>query len=106
MSSSYIQIQWTAANLDEARRIGEMLIEKHLVACVHMEPGVESLFIWEGKIQTAQEVKVTLKTKKKLFGRIQEFISSECSYSVPEILSFPIEALSPDYQTWLKAVIE
>ncbi len=100
-----MQMHWTAANLEEARRISRALVEKHLVACAHIEPGIESVFFWEGKVDTAQEVKVVFKIKASLFPKIQEYICAECSYSVPEILGVHIDAGNPSYLSWLDETI-
>ncbi len=102
--TSHMQIFWTAANIEEARRVSKALVEKHLVACAHIEPGIESIFFWEGKVDTANEVKVVFKTKSGLISKVQEFIRSNCSYSVPEILGVAIDTGNPAYLAWVDEV--
>ena len=46
----------------QARQIGTALIERQLAACVNFLPGVESIYHWEGKIETATEVLGIFKT--------------------------------------------
>lgn len=38
----------TAASVEEARKIAQAILEKHLAACVNIIPSVESHYWWEG----------------------------------------------------------
>ena len=99
----YIQIQWTAAHLDEAREISQKLIEKKLVACASIIPLVESWYIWDEEMQTVSEVKVFLKTTLENYSKVEECIRHHHSYEVPEILMFEIEKGSRAYLEWISA---
>lgn len=101
----YMQVHWMAANLDEARFIGKALLDQRLVACVQIEPGIESLFFWEGKIDSAQEVKVICKTKACHFSAIQAYISQESSYKIPQVVAITIAAGNSSYLDWLEETI-
>jgi periplasmic divalent cation tolerance protein len=96
-----IQIQWTAPNLEEARKIARILLERKLVACANLLPNVESIYVWEGKIEVSHEVKVLLKTKSTLFEKVRDVILEYCSYKVPEIASIEMNHVHTDYQQWL-----
>lgn len=47
--------------MEEARRLAAALLERRLVACVNLVPGVESLYEWEGRLETSQEVLMLIK---------------------------------------------
>jgi len=104
--TKYIQIQWTAAHLDEAREISQALVCKGLVACVSIFPLVESWYIWEDELEQASEVKVFLKTLEKNYSKIESYIVKNHSYDVPEILSFRIEEGYEVYLKWMKKSIK
>lgn len=40
------------------------LLERRLAACVNIVPGVESLYEWEGSLETSQEVLMMVKVRK------------------------------------------
>lgn len=105
MSTPYIQIHWTCASLEEARKICTLLVEKRVVACAHMIPEMESVFLWKGKIDTAKEVKVVFKTKEHLFEEVKKLILQNCSYEVPEILKTPILDGHAPYLKWIDDVV-
>ena len=91
----------TAGSEEEAHKIGESLIEGKKAACVNILPGVDSLFWWEGKIDSARENLLLVKTKVSLFPEIVELVKRTHSYEVPEIIALPIIAGSEDYLKWL-----
>jgi periplasmic divalent cation tolerance protein len=99
-----IQIQWTCASAEEARKIAYALVEKKLAACVNILPTIESIYLWKEKVETSSEVKVFIKTVKELFPQVSRYIGEHCNYEVPEILFFEVDAVTESYEEWLKNV--
>lgn len=97
-----VEIHWTTGSLDEARKVCRSLVEEKLVACAQITPWIESIYLWDGKLETAQESKVTLKTTSSHIEAIQTFILKNTTYEVPEIIVFPIAGGHPEYLDWLK----
>lgn len=57
----------TASSTDEARRLANALVQQKLVACVNILPGVESVYEWQGKLESSQEVMLMIKVTFILF---------------------------------------
>jgi periplasmic divalent cation tolerance protein len=91
----------TAGSEEEAHKIGESLVKGKKAACVNIVPGVDSLFWWEGKIDSVHESLLLVKTKASLFPEIVELVRRTHSYEVPEIIALPIIAGSENYLKWL-----
>ena len=91
----------TASSEEEAHKIAELLVNEKKAACVNILPGVDSLFWWEGKIESARESLLLVKTKASLFPEIVELVKRTHSYEVPEIIAMPIISGSEDYVKWL-----
>jgi periplasmic divalent cation tolerance protein len=91
----------TAGSEEEAHKIAESLVKGKKAACVNIVPRVDSLFWWEGKIDSARESLLLVKTKASLFPEIVELVKRTHSYEVPEIIALPIIAGSEDYLKWL-----
>ncbi len=102
----YVLILCTTPNIEEARELIKGLLSKNLVACASIIPGIESWFIWEGKVEKAQEVKIFLKTKLKRFSDVEEFILSRHSYKVPEILQISIDCGFEEYLNWIENSVQ
>ena len=96
----------TAGSEEEAHKIAELLTGEKKAACVNIVPGINSLFWWEGKIDSARESLLLVKTKASLFPEIVELVKGTHSYEVPEIIALPIVAGSEDYLKWLNTACQ
>lgn len=106
MKTQYIVILVTAKDKKEAEKISRGLLEAKLIACANIIGGVQSLFWWQGKIDTSKEVLLILKTKKNLFKKTSAKVKSLHSYQTPEIIALPIVAGSEDYLKWISSSCE
>ena len=96
----------TVSGEEEAHKIAEMLVNGKKAACVSIVPRVGSLFWWEGRLDSARESLLVVKTKASLFPEIVELVKRVHSYEVPEIIALPIIAGSEDYLKWLDIVCQ
>jgi periplasmic divalent cation tolerance protein len=85
----------------EAEGLSQMLLGERVCACVNIVKGVHSLFWWEGKINTAEEALLIIKTKESLFAKLKTLVVNNHPYSTPEIISFKIEQINQKYLDWL-----
>ncbi len=93
----------TCASEGEAVRIGRTVVEERLAACANLLPGVTSIYRWQGRIETATEVALVLKTRAALVDALTARIKALHSYTVPCVVALPIRAGNPDYLAWLVA---
>jgi periplasmic divalent cation tolerance protein len=91
----------TAGSEEEAHKIAELLVNGKKAACINIVPRVDSVFRWEGKLDSARESLLLVKTKASLFSEIVEMVKRMHSYEVPEIIALPIIGGSEDYLKWV-----
>jgi len=91
---------------EEARQIARALVERKLAACVNILPGVESTYWWKGKIETAPEWTLLIKTVRTNFEAIRAAIRELHSYDLPECIAISIENGSSEYLKWIKESVE
>ncbi len=91
----------TTSGIDEARRIGAMVVEKRLAACVNILPPIESIYRWKGKIENAAETVLIAKTRDELFEPLREAVMAVHSYSNPCIVALDVARGSASYLEWL-----
>jgi len=91
----------TAANPDEAAHLGRTLVEERLAACATLIPGVESIYRWQGKIETSTETLVLLKTNSEQLEALESRLRELHSYETPEFLALNVDAASQPYLDWL-----
>ncbi|MEM3566552.1 MAG: divalent-cation tolerance protein CutA [Candidatus Bathyarchaeia archaeon] len=101
MKNAYIIVLVTASSKDEAEKIAKTLLEERLIACANIIGPVHSLFWWQGKIDTAQEHLILMKTRKDLFDKLSERVKALHSYQIPEIIALSIMEGLKDYLGWL-----
>lgn len=100
--TEFIEIQWTSGSIDEARKVCRFLVQERLVASAQIIPWIESIYQWNNQLETTQETKILLKTRKEYFERIKEVILKNCTYEVPEILSLSINQINSSYLDWME----
>ena len=105
MKRSYIVILVTAKDKKEADKIARGLLEAKLIACANIIHGVRSLFWWQGKVDSSNEVLLVLKTKRSLFKKVMDEVKSLHSYQTPEIIALPLAAGSKDYLDWISSSV-
>ena len=101
-----IVVLMTVGSGDEATKIARILVERGLVACVNIVPGVRSIFQWEGNITEEQEFLLVAKTVKQAFDRLTSAVKANHSYRVPEIIALPIQHGSEEYLAWIRGMIK
>ena len=103
--TSVVQVFTTTGTEANAREIAEVLVHKHLAACVQIAGPVASTYRWQGKIETAGEWLCIIKTTQGLYGEVESTIRELHPYDVPEIAAVPVTAMSQDYLEWLKGSV-
>ncbi len=98
---SYVIVLVTAPSPDEAQKIARLLLEKRRAACVNIVPGVDSLFHWQGKLESARETLMIVKTKAALLDEVVKIVKSAHSYTCPEVIALPIVGGNPEYMDWI-----
>jgi periplasmic divalent cation tolerance protein len=88
---------------DSARRVAEALIAGHLAACVNLLAPCASVYRWQGKIETAEEIPLLIKTLASHYSKVEAAIRQHHPYELPEIIAVPISAGLPEYLTWVAA---
>ncbi len=101
MAEDTVVVFVTTNSIDEARKIGNTLVQERLIACVNIIPQVESIFYWQEKVCNEKEALMIIKTRKSLINDIIKRVKSIHSYSVPEIIALPIISGSEDYLKWV-----
>jgi periplasmic divalent cation tolerance protein len=91
----------TAGSQEEAAKIAHALVERRLAACVNIVPRIESVYRWQGKVETAQEWLLLIKTQAELFERVRDAVKELHSYDLPECVMLEVTAGSHEYLDWI-----
>jgi periplasmic divalent cation tolerance protein len=92
----------TAGNEAEARKIANHMVEGRLAACVNIVPRIQSVYRWEGKVESAEEFLLIIKTTRTRSTDVKAAIRELHSYDLPECIVISMEDGSADYLKWIE----
>ena len=72
-----------------------------MAACVNIITGAESIYRWKGKVESARECLLMIKSRRDLFAALRAEIQKLHTYEVPEIIAMPVVEGSQPYLAWL-----
>ena len=81
--------------------MAEILVVAHLAACVQILPEIESVYHWQGKVESATEWLLIIKTRAAAFERVRQAIQELHSYELPECIMLEIAEGDKAYLDWL-----
>ncbi|MBI2285614.1 divalent-cation tolerance protein CutA [Candidatus Saccharibacteria bacterium] len=104
-SPKYYQLWLTVGSKEEADKIANTLLFKHLVACVRQIP-VSSDFWWKGKIDHSNEILLQMESREDLFSQVEMEVAKLHSYSTFVLETTPVSAISKSAEKWLKSELK
>ena len=102
---SVVSVYCVFADSEEAERVGRAVIEEGLAACINILGPCQSIYRWQGAIETANEVPAILKTTVEASDALIARLAAMHSYDVPCIAVWPIEKLLLNYSEWVEATV-
>lgn len=91
----------TFPDVETARRVARQLVTENFAACANIIPAIESIYRWQGKIESGNETLAFFKTTAARSAAFQEKLKSLHPYDVPEIIFIPVTAGLPEYLRWV-----
>jgi periplasmic divalent cation tolerance protein len=99
---SVVSLYVIFASEEEAERIGRDVVEARLAACINILRPCRSIYLWQGQVETAEEVPAILKTTAANADALVSRIAGLHSYEVPCIAVWPINKLLLSYADWVE----
>ena len=101
MPKEFIQVVTTTAEKESADKIALQVLQRRHGACVQISGPIESSYWWNGRIETAREYTLTIKTLRERFAQVEQTILEFHPYDSPEILATPVVEVTAEYAAWL-----
>jgi periplasmic divalent cation tolerance protein len=88
---------------DSAEALAQSLITQRVAACVNILAPCRSVYRWDGKIESASEIPLLIKTTRDRYAALEAAIRSEHPYELPEIVAVCVEQGLAGYLGWVEA---
>jgi len=96
----------TAAGPDEAASLARVLVDERLAACATLIPAVQSIYRWQGEVESSTETLLLIKTEADKLPALEARLHELHTYQVPEFLVLEVESGSQGYLEWLHASVK
>lgn len=91
----------TTKSKTEAKKLGKLLVEKNIAACVNIIDKMNSIYKWEDKIVDEEETLLIVKTRDSVVEKLIRNVKEHHSYSCPCIVVVPIVDGNQEYLDWI-----
>ncbi len=104
MARNYLVLV-TTPNRGVSERLSKGLIGRKLAACVNILPGLRSRYWWKGKVETAREELLLIKTTQARLKELIPWVREQHPYSVCEVVALPISGGNKAYLDWIRKTL-
>lgn len=95
-------VYMTAADAEEAGRIGRELVSRRLAACVNILGPIRSLYWWNGAVRDEGEIAFIAKTWADRLDELTLAVRELHSYDEPCVLALPVAGGSRTFIDWIR----
>ena len=88
---------------ESANVIALAVVEAQLAACVNILPRVQSVYRWQGAVESTSEIPLLIKSTATNYPALEAAIRARHPYDIPEIIALPISQGLPAYLNWVAA---
>ena len=104
-SSRFCVVLVTAPDLKTARSLTKAALTAKLIACANLVPRLESHYWWQGKLESAAEILLLMKTTRTRVAALEKLVLARHPYDTPEFVVLSVAAGSRKYLDWLAASV-
>ena len=84
-----------------AQALATALVTERLAACVNILAPCQSVYRWQGQIESTIEVPLQIKSTTACYAALEVVVLAHHPYELPEIIAVPIAHGLPEYLAWL-----
>jgi periplasmic divalent cation tolerance protein len=101
MTHEYVLVLTTLPTDADGAAFARTLVEEQLAACVNLLAPMESIYRWDGNIETEAERQLVIKTTRERVAALWDRVRELHPYDVPEFLVLPIVDGNDAYLRWV-----
>jgi uncharacterized protein involved in tolerance to divalent cations len=102
MENDCMVVWTTIESAADGPRLAAILVGERLAACVNVLAEMESVYRWQGKVETDRERLLIMKTTAARLPALRARLHELHDYEVPEFIALPIVGGSDAYLDWIR----
>ncbi|HZQ93278.1 MAG TPA: divalent-cation tolerance protein CutA [Terriglobales bacterium] len=95
----------TIGSKEAAQKMAQALVTRHLAACVNIVGPVESVYWWKGKVESAGEYVLLIKTMADSLDNLYKAVRELHTYELAEFAVLTVESGSREYLQWIEGCV-
>ncbi|MHB8742158.1 MAG: divalent-cation tolerance protein CutA [Sulfuricaulis sp.] len=99
---AYQLVLTTCPDAAVADRIAQTLVSERLAACVNIVPIAKSVYLWKGRVESAAEQLLIIKSMVRAYRLIQKRILELHPYELPEVIAVSVTDGFANYLAWIR----
>jgi len=99
-----LTVTTTVGSVPAAQALAREILAARLAACVQLEPGLASLYRWNGELCDEPEVRLVIKTMPSCQPALQALFSRHHPYELPQFTAVKMKA-SQAYFDWVRSEV-
>ena len=101
MSSPLVFFYVPVPDQATAQNLVHTLLRERLIGCANILPTMQSMYWWQGEIETTTECLLICKTSSDLSAALHQRLQSLHPYATPCIAQLAVQNINTPYQDWL-----
>lgn len=105
MDSQLSLLYTTFGTHEDARKVSQALLERHLIACANILQEIHSLYLWEGRLEESNEIAVIFKTARDKIPDLMTALQELHPYDTPAMLEIPLNRTNESFTKWVQECV-
>jgi periplasmic divalent cation tolerance protein len=100
-ANTLVLVITTVESASDAEKLAQTLLDQSLAACVQIDGPITSRYRWAGRVESANEFRLMIKTSASAWPLLKEKLAKLHPYDEPEIIMLPITDATEGYRDWV-----
>jgi len=99
-----MHLAWTTVSTEaDAIKLAQGAVSAALAVCVQVDGPITSHYVWNGKTETATEIRLCFKSTASQLAGLENYVLAGHPYDTPEWIVVQADRVGEKYLSWARA---